>query len=191
MHKNTRTSLRYPLGCKLQCYCSPLSSKNVHAHTRAAAGRLLGVPPHLRMRLRFCAMLRVHNMKQKPSAAYPNYAELNCVTAGFAAPGTHTQQYCRLTAALVASFAKENPFRFLDFLHAACVPNRWTIACTTNTLLLSLFLLTTFFPVSSSTPRLQLDSHTRALVENYGRLLRSAKITNQQNAAREDLQVRV
>ncbi|CAM9811726.1 unnamed protein product [Pylaiella littoralis] len=37
----------------------------------------------------------------------------------------------------------------------------------------------------------QLDSHTRALVENYGRLLRSAKITNQQNAAREDLQINV
>ncbi|CAN0136291.1 unnamed protein product, partial [Hapterophycus canaliculatus] len=36
-----------------------------------------------------------------------------------------------------------------------------------------------------------LDAHTRTLVESFGSLLRSAKITHPQNTAREDFQVNV
>ncbi|CAM9394109.1 unnamed protein product, partial [Ascophyllum nodosum] len=39
--------------------------------------------------------------------------------------------------------------------------------------------------------RQQLDAHTRTLVESFGTLLRSAKITNPQAVAREDFQVNV
>lgn len=39
-------------------------------------------------------------------------------------------------------------------------------------------------------PKSKLDTHTRTLVESFGSLLRSAKITHPQNTAREDFQVR-
>eukprot|EP00904_Undaria_pinnatifida_P010696 jgi/Undpi1/6757/HiC_scaffold_21.g09236.m1 len=39
--------------------------------------------------------------------------------------------------------------------------------------------------------RRQLDTHTRTLVESFGGLLRSAKITNPQNTAKEDFQINV